>query len=124
MRELLEKNPDKHTELMAVIKKFRDEEQEHHDIGLEHDAEKVIRYFHIFFFLNLFKKYFFLSSQYFINHSLRLLKRDVERVFGLRNEFDSIQFIKYIFSSLVFLNKSILCKYLNHQTLLFAIFLS
>lgn len=27
--------------LLQVIKQFRDEEQEHHDIGLEHDAEAV-----------------------------------------------------------------------------------
>merc|ERR1740128_1483085 len=27
-----------HSELIKIISKFRDEEQEHHDIGLEHDA--------------------------------------------------------------------------------------
>lgn len=42
LRELLEKNPEKHTEILEIVKKFRDEEQEHHDTGLEHDAEKVI----------------------------------------------------------------------------------
>lgn len=29
--------------MLQVIKQFRDEEQEHHDIGLEHDAEAVSR---------------------------------------------------------------------------------
>jgi demethoxyubiquinone hydroxylase (CLK1/Coq7/Cat5 family) len=42
LRELLEKNPEKHTELLEIFKKFRDEEQEHHDTGLANDAEKVI----------------------------------------------------------------------------------
>lgn len=37
----MESNPEKHTELMELIKKFRDEEQEHHDTGLSNDAEKV-----------------------------------------------------------------------------------
>lgn len=44
LRELLEKNPEKHTEILEVIKKFRDDEQEHHDTGLEHDAEKALLY--------------------------------------------------------------------------------
>jgi Ubiquinone biosynthesis protein COQ7 len=30
-----------HRELMDVIHKFRDEEQEHHDTGLEHGAEQA-----------------------------------------------------------------------------------
>jgi demethoxyubiquinone hydroxylase (CLK1/Coq7/Cat5 family) len=42
LRDLLEKNPEKHTELLEVIQKFRDDEMEHHDTGLKHDAEKVI----------------------------------------------------------------------------------
>lgn len=45
LRELLEKNPEKHTELLQIIKQFRDEEMEHHDTGLAHDAEKVIEAF-------------------------------------------------------------------------------
>jgi demethoxyubiquinone hydroxylase (CLK1/Coq7/Cat5 family) len=47
LRELLEKNPEKHTELLEIIKKFRDEEMEHHDTGLAYDAEKV-KYLNIF----------------------------------------------------------------------------
>uniref|UniRef100_A0A4W2CBH8 5-demethoxyubiquinone hydroxylase, mitochondrial n=1 Tax=Bos indicus x Bos taurus TaxID=30522 RepID=A0A4W2CBH8_BOBOX len=39
IRTLMEKEPEKYEELLQVIKKFRDEELEHHDIGLEHDAE-------------------------------------------------------------------------------------
>ena len=42
LRDLLEKNPEKHAELLEVIQKFRDDEMEHHDTGLKHDAEKVI----------------------------------------------------------------------------------
>lgn len=41
LRELLEQNPDKHTELLGIIKQFRDEELEHHHTGLNHDAENV-----------------------------------------------------------------------------------
>jgi ubiquinone biosynthesis monooxygenase Coq7 len=41
LRELLETNAEKHTEILEIIKKFRDEEQDHHDLGLEHEAEKV-----------------------------------------------------------------------------------
>jgi ubiquinone biosynthesis monooxygenase Coq7 len=41
LRELLANEPEKFQELLDVIKQFRDEEVEHHDIGLEHDAEKV-----------------------------------------------------------------------------------
>jgi len=33
-----------HSELISIISKFRDEEQEHHDIGLEHDAELAPAY--------------------------------------------------------------------------------
>jgi ubiquinone biosynthesis monooxygenase Coq7 len=44
IRELLEKNPEKHTELLEVFKKFRDEEQEHHDTGLANDAEQAPGY--------------------------------------------------------------------------------
>lgn len=41
LRELLEDEPEKLKEVLDMIKQFRDEEQEHHDIGLENDAEKV-----------------------------------------------------------------------------------
>ena len=41
LRDLLEKDPEKFTEILQVIKKFRDDEMEHHDTGLQHDAEKV-----------------------------------------------------------------------------------
>jgi len=44
LRDLLEKNPEKHTELLSVIKQFRDEELEHHDTGLAHEAEKAHMY--------------------------------------------------------------------------------
>ncbi|CAF1016439.1 unnamed protein product [Brachionus calyciflorus] len=44
LRDLLEKNPEKHTEILEVIKQFRDDEQAHHDTGLEHEAEKAIFY--------------------------------------------------------------------------------
>jgi len=47
LRELLESNAEKHTEILEIIKKFRDEEQDHHDLGLEHEAEKVLNA-HIF----------------------------------------------------------------------------
>ncbi|XP_020016017.1 NADPH-dependent 3-demethoxyubiquinone 3-hydroxylase, mitochondrial isoform X2 [Castor canadensis] len=39
IRTLMEEEPGKYKELLQVIKKFRDEELEHHDIGLDHDAE-------------------------------------------------------------------------------------
>jgi 3-demethoxyubiquinol 3-hydroxylase len=42
LRELLERDVDKHAEILDVIKKFRDEELEHHDTGLEYDAAKVL----------------------------------------------------------------------------------
>ncbi|KAJ8317930.1 hypothetical protein KUTeg_003021 [Tegillarca granosa] len=41
IRELMEDDPEKHKELLKIIKKFRDDELHHHDTGLEHDAEKV-----------------------------------------------------------------------------------
>ncbi|CAH0391926.1 unnamed protein product [Bemisia tabaci] len=34
-------DPEKNKELLEVIKKFRDDEQEHHDTGLEHGAEEA-----------------------------------------------------------------------------------
>ncbi|XP_044289561.1 5-demethoxyubiquinone hydroxylase, mitochondrial isoform X2 [Varanus komodoensis] len=39
IRTLMEEDPEKYKELLETIKKFRDEEIEHHDIGLDHDAE-------------------------------------------------------------------------------------
>jgi len=44
IRELSTEYPDKHEKLIQTISKFRDEEQEHHDTGLEHDAEKAPAY--------------------------------------------------------------------------------
>ncbi|XP_071770032.1 NADPH-dependent 3-demethoxyubiquinone 3-hydroxylase, mitochondrial [Centroberyx gerrardi] len=44
IRALMEKDPDRYTELLKVIKEFRDDELEHHDTGLEHDAETVPGY--------------------------------------------------------------------------------
>ncbi|XP_077426971.1 NADPH-dependent 3-demethoxyubiquinone 3-hydroxylase, mitochondrial isoform X2 [Vanacampus margaritifer] len=44
IRTLMEKDPDRYTELLQVIKEFRDDEMEHHDLGLEHDAESVPGY--------------------------------------------------------------------------------
>eukprot|EP00112_Aurelia_sp_Birch-Aquarium-sp1_P007236 Seg1788.2 transcript_id=Seg1788.2/GoldUCD/mRNA.D3Y31 product="5-demethoxyubiquinone hydroxylase mitochondrial" protein_id=Seg1788.2/GoldUCD/D3Y31 len=41
LRELLSDDPESHKELLEIIHKFRDEEMEHHDIGIEHDGEKV-----------------------------------------------------------------------------------
>ncbi len=41
---MLEKNPEKHTELLEIIKKFRDDELEHHNTGIENDAEKAYMY--------------------------------------------------------------------------------
>ncbi|XP_031720252.1 NADPH-dependent 3-demethoxyubiquinone 3-hydroxylase, mitochondrial [Anarrhichthys ocellatus] len=44
IRALMEKDPERYTELLQVIKEFRDDEMEHHDTGLEHDAESVPGY--------------------------------------------------------------------------------
>ena len=44
IRELTSKGSEEHRELIATISKFRDEEQEHHDIGLENDAELAPAY--------------------------------------------------------------------------------
>ncbi|KAF4116118.1 hypothetical protein G5714_003607 [Onychostoma macrolepis] len=44
IRTLMEKDPEKYTELLQLIKEFRDDEMEHHDTGLEHDAETVPGY--------------------------------------------------------------------------------
>lgn len=44
IRTLMEKDPERYTELLQVIKEFRDDEMEHHDTGLAHDAENVPGY--------------------------------------------------------------------------------
>lgn len=44
IRTLMESDPEKHKELLQTIKKFRDDEMEHHDTGLEHDAELAPAY--------------------------------------------------------------------------------
>ncbi|MBI3441279.1 MAG: demethoxyubiquinone hydroxylase family protein [Proteobacteria bacterium] len=41
--EVLKKNP-KEKKLRAAIKKFKAEEEEHHDIGIQHDAEQAVAY--------------------------------------------------------------------------------
>ncbi|XP_067162197.1 5-demethoxyubiquinone hydroxylase, mitochondrial [Apteryx mantelli] len=44
IRTLMEEDPEKYRELLQIIKQFRDDEREHHDIGLEHDAESAPAY--------------------------------------------------------------------------------
>ncbi|KAM9315263.1 NADPH-dependent 3-demethoxyubiquinone 3-hydroxylase, mitochondrial isoform 2-T2 [Pholidichthys leucotaenia] len=44
IRALMERDPERYTELLQIIKEFRDDELEHHDTGLEHDAEMVPGY--------------------------------------------------------------------------------
>ncbi|XP_067355481.1 5-demethoxyubiquinone hydroxylase, mitochondrial isoform X2 [Channa argus] len=44
IRALMEKDPERYTELLNVIKEFRDDEMDHHDTGLEHDAETLPGY--------------------------------------------------------------------------------
>ncbi|BHF76673.1 ubiquinone biosynthesis monooxygenase Coq7 [Sparganum proliferum] len=39
IRELLQEDPKAHTELLEILKQFRDEEMEHHDTGLANEAE-------------------------------------------------------------------------------------
>ncbi|XP_051740516.1 5-demethoxyubiquinone hydroxylase, mitochondrial-like [Ctenopharyngodon idella] len=41
IRTLMEKDPEKYTELLQIIKEFQDDEMKHNDTGLEHDAESV-----------------------------------------------------------------------------------
>ncbi|XP_068279433.1 5-demethoxyubiquinone hydroxylase, mitochondrial [Nyctibius grandis] len=43
IRALME-DPEKYKDLLQLIKQFRDDEREHHDIGLEHDAEAAPAY--------------------------------------------------------------------------------
>ncbi|AWP06188.1 putative ubiquinone biosynthesis protein COQ7 -like isoform 2 [Scophthalmus maximus] len=44
IRALMEKDPERYIELLNVIKEFRDDEMEHHDTGLAHDAETLPGY--------------------------------------------------------------------------------
>ncbi|TNM85964.1 NADPH-dependent 3-demethoxyubiquinone 3-hydroxylase, mitochondrial [Takifugu rubripes] len=44
IRALMERDPERYTELLHVLKEFRDDEMEHHDTGLEHEAESVPGY--------------------------------------------------------------------------------
>uniref|UniRef100_A0A8C8CH20 5-demethoxyubiquinone hydroxylase, mitochondrial n=1 Tax=Oncorhynchus tshawytscha TaxID=74940 RepID=A0A8C8CH20_ONCTS len=44
IRALMEEDPDRYVELLKLIKEFRDDEMEHHDTGLEHDAESIPGY--------------------------------------------------------------------------------
>ncbi|XP_076328651.1 ubiquinone biosynthesis protein COQ7, mitochondrial isoform X2 [Tachypleus tridentatus] len=41
IRELIKDDPTANRELLDVLKRFRDDEQHHHDTGLEHDAEQA-----------------------------------------------------------------------------------
>uniref|UniRef100_A0A914VP64 Uncharacterized protein n=1 Tax=Plectus sambesii TaxID=2011161 RepID=A0A914VP64_9BILA len=40
IRQLMEDDPEQHKELLEIISRLRDDELEHHDKGLEHDALK------------------------------------------------------------------------------------
>ncbi|XP_029015754.1 5-demethoxyubiquinone hydroxylase, mitochondrial isoform X2 [Betta splendens] len=44
IRALMEKEPERYTDLLNIIKEFRDDEMDHHDTGLEHDAETLPGY--------------------------------------------------------------------------------
>ncbi|XP_069762977.1 5-demethoxyubiquinone hydroxylase, mitochondrial [Narcine bancroftii] len=44
IRRLMEDDPERHKDLLEVLKRFRDEEVEHHDTGLAHDAEMAPAY--------------------------------------------------------------------------------
>lgn len=44
LRKLATENPEKYGEIMGAIKKCRDDEQEHHDTGLEEGAEQAPLY--------------------------------------------------------------------------------
>ncbi|XP_070580811.1 5-demethoxyubiquinone hydroxylase, mitochondrial-like [Ptychodera flava] len=44
LRELYKDDPEKHKELLDVIKKFRDDELGHLDTGMQHDAEQAPLY--------------------------------------------------------------------------------
>ncbi|KAM9094849.1 5-demethoxyubiquinone hydroxylase, mitochondrial isoform X2 [Sarcophilus harrisii] len=44
IRTLMEEDAEKYEELLQTIKKFRDEELEHHDTGLDHNAELAPAY--------------------------------------------------------------------------------
>merc|ERR1719436_550703 len=44
IRQLAGRDKEAHAELLATITRFRDEEQEHHDTGLAHDAELAPAY--------------------------------------------------------------------------------
>ncbi|KAH8865153.1 5-demethoxyubiquinone hydroxylase, mitochondrial [Schistosoma japonicum] len=41
IRELMENDSETYQELLQTLQKFRDEEMEHHDTGLEHDAKQA-----------------------------------------------------------------------------------
>ncbi|XP_015681979.1 5-demethoxyubiquinone hydroxylase, mitochondrial [Protobothrops mucrosquamatus] len=45
IRVLVEEDPEKYKELLQIIKKLRDEEMQHHDTGLDYDAELTPGYF-------------------------------------------------------------------------------
>ncbi|CAD7089777.1 unnamed protein product [Hermetia illucens] len=41
LRQIMEASPTPDKELLEIITKFRDEEQEHHDTGIDHGAEQA-----------------------------------------------------------------------------------
>ncbi|XP_031419866.1 5-demethoxyubiquinone hydroxylase, mitochondrial isoform X2 [Clupea harengus] len=44
IRALMELDPERYRELLQIIKQFRDEEMEHHDTGLDQEAESLPGY--------------------------------------------------------------------------------
>ncbi|CAN9509834.1 unnamed protein product [Ophioblennius macclurei] len=44
IRALMENDAQRYAQLLEIIKEFRDDEMEHHDTGLEHDAESLPGY--------------------------------------------------------------------------------
>lgn len=44
IRMLMDDDPDFHKEMVKIISEFRDDEQHHHDTGIEHEAELAPQY--------------------------------------------------------------------------------
>merc|ERR1712241_1052982 len=55
--EMVNNNPALDKELIDIIKQFRDDEQSHHDIGLQHGAEEAPMYNVLTFIINIGCKY-------------------------------------------------------------------
>uniref|UniRef100_A0A095C407 Ubiquinone biosynthesis protein COQ7-like protein n=1 Tax=Schistosoma haematobium TaxID=6185 RepID=A0A095C407_SCHHA len=51
IRELVESDPETYQELLQTLAQFRDEEMEHRDTGLEHDAEQIILDFFVHYII-------------------------------------------------------------------------